>query len=149
MNNNYSSLDLFEENYNTSCYKFFTQYSYFEIKDFEDNVQKIKDGIIKPFKLYSNRIEQKFKNKVEYIVKGEFKYVQSKMRKEIQQHSSKYGYLWFTYCDMLKQDFEQAREKVTNAKLFFNNQYFDIKEMKEVQGKIYSNLIALWEKNIK
>lgn len=50
---------------------------------------------------------------------------------------------------MLKQDFEQAREKVTNAKLFFNNQYFDIKEMKEVQGKIYSNLIALWEKNIK
>lgn len=79
MKNEYNSLDLFEENYNTSCYKFFTQYSYFEIKDFEDNVQKIKNGIIKPYKLYSNRIEQKFNNKVEYIVKGDFKYAQSKM----------------------------------------------------------------------
>lgn len=142
--NNYYCDDLFDENFNTSCYKLVMQYSYFEIIDYEYWKNKPM-----PFKLYRDKITQKFCNTQEFIIKGEWKKAKNEMKKIIQEHGGKYGYVWFTYCDMLKPDFEQARDKSVNAKLYFNNQYFEIREMKDIQNKIYSNLIALWEKSTK
>lgn len=142
---NYYGDDLFDEDYNVGCYKLILQYHYFEIKDYEYWKNKPM-----PHKLYEDYIIENVGGHKEFIFKDEWKNAKIKMRDIIENYPrDKYGYLWFTHLDMSKPRFEQVNEQQINERIYFYNNYFETEQTNDVKRKIYSNLIALWEKTTK